>query len=498
MVEKIPAATPAPPPVIEGFVSSLTYEHTALRRALFDLGQSLGKNLWVAEYSEPTLGSRPPLEIVDTLVARVRTARRFLCVLGGERHGTAVRFADHIASVSHLEVEIFQAALLGRPVELFIARGFAPGPRLTALLEILRFALPPRAWRAPLSDARIVAEITALLATPPRDEGDAFRAGRAMRQRLAHRLYWQRGRPAVAGGRSPAIFFLDRAWHEPRARPPDRQFVQSLLEIAAKNSDPEQRLTRYWIVIRELMGAPPDDARYAEYRPLWSQALGRWGGAAGWYGIHGHLFLGSLAALQADAHLRALMRAAGQKLADPFGTMHCDSAIASALVNAASLLPQARERRRLLRAALAEMSAPDPLQLDRPGWWNVRAGVHKCLGDYERAFADSRTSLALQERLGQWNTSVTLADLGELHLLCGRPHDAIAWLRDAIAMMQRADRQPSGFLVDAKLHLSRAYALTGRAEEAATERAEATACATRANLLGHVQALRASDPAACA
>ncbi|HYD84509.1 MAG TPA: hypothetical protein VEA63_10660, partial [Opitutus sp.] len=138
------------------FVSSLTAGHEPLRRDLFELGLELGRYVWVCEHPDcrPDLNPRQetPLTIMDVLLERVRASHIYLLVLGGERHGTALRVGDRESNVSHFEAELFQAALHGKRVELFVRRGFSPGPRLSKLLAILGWALPSTAWRTPMND----------------------------------------------------------------------------------------------------------------------------------------------------------------------------------------------------------------------------------------------------------------------------------------------------------------------------------------------------------
>jgi hypothetical protein len=147
------------------FVSSLTEGHTSLRLDLFELGQELGRYVWVCEHPRcrPDLSGQVPLTIADTLLARVRAARHLIVLLGGHRHGTAIQVDDKASSVSHFEIELFQTALLGKPITVFVAEGFSPGPRLRALLDLIAWALPSAHWRGPLSPKTILFEARQLL-----------------------------------------------------------------------------------------------------------------------------------------------------------------------------------------------------------------------------------------------------------------------------------------------------------------------------------------------
>jgi len=53
------------------------------RGKVYELGQSMGWPIWVAEHSEPSLATRQPEEIIDVCLKKVRDAQLFLCVLEG-------------------------------------------------------------------------------------------------------------------------------------------------------------------------------------------------------------------------------------------------------------------------------------------------------------------------------------------------------------------------------------------------------------------------------
>lgn len=252
------------------FVSSFTEEHRPLRHDLYEIGQALGRYVWVCEHPDcrPDLYGRAPLEICDELIAHVREAEIYVAILGGVRrgaheHGTLINVGDSPSAVSHFEIELFQAALLGKQVELFIAEGFSPGPRLLALLEIVEFALPENAWRAPMSDSDIAREVKRLLCAPKKSNWWLGSRRHELRQRLVTRFYHKRGRAGHA-----RLLFLGGEYE--RNGPTDESLVRKLLAQVESTKDQEHRLARLWLVVRELMAAPPDDDKFAEFRPLWN------------------------------------------------------------------------------------------------------------------------------------------------------------------------------------------------------------------------------------
>src|SRR5438045_9518662 len=89
---------------------------------------------------------------MDCLLENIRKAETVVCLLGcsrrgPEEHGTPIRISEKVSAVSYFEAELFMAALCGKPIELFVAEGFNPGPRLASLLHMLEFALPQDYWR---------------------------------------------------------------------------------------------------------------------------------------------------------------------------------------------------------------------------------------------------------------------------------------------------------------------------------------------------------------
>lgn len=462
------------------FVSSFTEENESLRSDIFEMGQSLERYTWVCESKgcRPDLYGKEPLEICDTLMERVRESQVYIAILGGSRrgvreHGTSVAVGDRLSATSHFEIELFQAALLGKPVELFIAKGFSPGPRLQALLQILNFALPSRNWRVPMADGDIRREIESLLRSKRLLAVNPLgRCRNSLRENLVARFYRERGRPS----RKPLRFLNGEV--ECRSRPPDIDLIQDLLAKARSTPDQERKLSRLWIVLRELMAADPGEPRFAEYLPLWNQALGYWGSAAAWYGLHAHLYLGGLAALQSMADVRARLRERGCLGASQAEVGEPSTAIASALYSIAKLAPRWHDRRALLREALENLgtSTSD----DRRALSNVLAlrgsillrqfRISDAISAYEQA-------LHLREAGGENATRIgeSMSELGFAYMWQGRFWKGRDLMRQGV---DKLGDQRNGFLIRARRKLAVGYALTGCLALARREREEVERMAT--------------------
>src|SRR5690606_18073311 len=72
-------------------------------------------------------------------------------------------------------------------------------------------------------------------------------------------------------------------------------------------------LFRLWAAMRELITSDPAVLADAAVLPLWDRALGLWASQASWIGLHGHLWMGPLAAINTQAaSWRAARRRSGR------------------------------------------------------------------------------------------------------------------------------------------------------------------------------------------
>jgi len=469
------------------FLSSLYTEHKALRAAIFDLGLQEARPVWVAEKSDPALVDREPLEIVDALIDRVRKAKVFICVFGGHRserdHGAPVKVASTPSAVSYFEIEVYQAALLERPIHLFIASGFVPGPRLSALIETLKFALP-ESWRATraMTDEEIIGEVRAIL----RDGGLSSSRRRTPLRRLVQRLddirstLWHRRR-----GHYADLVFLNGEY-ERRAHLPDKDLIENLLKDASRGEvDFERKLARLWIAFRELQAAPFDEPRFAEYRDFWNAILGRWTSAAAWYGLHGHLYMGCLAALNTQAVVREQLRESARPASSTTSTQHPGGPLASAYYSIAKLNLDLVAKRRNFEKALAhvEKSLATREDGDRSGLLAIRGSIHLQLWKVVRAVKDYEEVLRLREAAGEGAGRIgeALSELGYGYIWEGRFFKGREYLEKGVQLLAQSDRKE--FLVRAMEKLSVAYRLTGQRARARETKREAERIAAERRML---------------
>lgn len=469
------------------FLSSLYTEHKELRAAIFDAGLEEARPVWVAEKSDPALVDRAPLDIVDALIDRVRRAEVFICVFGGHRserdHGAPVEVVGSPSAVSYFEIELYQAALLKRPIHLFIASGFVPGPQLSALIETLQFALP-ESWRTtrPMTDDEIIREVRALL----RDRGRPSSLRKSPLRRLAQRLddirstLWHK-----RGGHYADLIFLNGEY-ERRSRLPDKDLIDDLLkDVSRTDVDFERKLARLWIALRELMAAPFGESRYAEYRDLWNAVLGRWTSAAAWYGLHGHLYMGCLAALNTQAVVREQLRENRQSTPSTTSTEHPGGPLASAYYSIAKLNLGVFAKRNNFEKALAhvEKSLAARAHGDRSGLLAIRGSIHLQLWKVVRAVRDYEEVLRLREAAGEGAGRIgeALSELGYGYVWEGRLLKGRDCLEKGVELLAQSGRRE--FLVRAMEKLAAVYRVTGQAAKARETKRDAERIATELRML---------------
>jgi len=314
----------------------------------------LEKPVWVAECNDADRNELASLQkghdmlgVIDLLMARVEQSEQFVCVLAGERtgameHGCPVEVNGAASAVSHFEIELFQAAMHGLRIKLFVMQGFIPGRRLESLLKLLDFALPDWRHQMILSANEIHAEIRLLLSKPiPAADVHAC-------SQFSSALYVARAK----GAASTPLLFLDGFVEEP-FREPNEQIIHDMLTEQEALPQMDRKMGRLWIAAREMMSV---DYKAGKASPdqlvLWENVIRNWNGAASWGGLIAHMFGGVFASLGSLDLIRGHLR--NQRKLDlpedvtkkPFG------AFASAHYSLSKRMPGKHEKDEQLNAAL--------------------------------------------------------------------------------------------------------------------------------------------------
>jgi hypothetical protein len=475
------------------FLSSLVREHGELRRRIYELGRQRGCHIYVDErfHDRGPIADDDHLDITDELIERVRATPLFLCILCGPRHGSPIKVGGRESSVSFFEAELYQAALLQKRVHVFELPGFSPEPRLKAMLDMLRFALPPDRWQTISSHdvdsqaKQVVQTVERLADDAPAQVPTAHR--RSLLRRLVHGLWLLRGAPSEFARGETELFFLDNRFEAPPG-PLQLELVDQLMSDSMKQPDQQRKLTRIWLAVRELMKVPYQDDQFSEFRPLWNHVLGRWASAGSWYSLHGHMYMGCLAAVMSEAAVRDAMRARhGGKPTTP-EEEHPAGPLATAHYSIAQLLTDSRGRawhldraERHINSSLANSGG------DISGLLAIRGSIHWRNRRVFRAVADYKEVLRLRERAHEEAGRIgeAMSELGFGYMFTGRLLRGRSLLKRGVEMLR--SREDTGFLVRALRKSALADFFTGHWLQAYEDRSEARDLAARSKLIDQLK-----------
>ena len=203
-------------------------------------------------------------------------------------------------------------------------------------------------------------------------------------------------------------------------------------------------------------------------------ALDLWAAAAGWYGLHGHLYMGALAAFNSMARVRETLRKTARPAEDPNERRYPGGQLASARYSIAKRL-YGTARADLLKKALddaktAIREGEDPLG----STLSVKAAIHRAMGDINLAVQDFEGVLRRREQAGKeaGPLGIALSNLGYAYLYQRRFWRGRELLEEGVRLLEKNDSR-RGFVARAKNKLAVAYLLTGRPLRAYEEMREA-------------------------
>lgn len=474
----------------KAFLSSLVLENRTLREEIHDLGVRLGRPVYVDEIDKPRkLPSPAPIEVVDELFTRIDESELFICVLSGDRLGANLDLFGQVAHASYWEIELLYAALLGRPAHVFVTHDFVPTPPVEHLLGLLRPALAPASWHGPMNRRQVVDGVKRLVEESAKPAWDVQPG---LPGRLLERLIQAR-EPTPLGGVAERshLLFLGGALTDTTVHA-DLDLVRALLSGANAQPNERRRLAGLWPAIRQLMGAPFARRENEEALPLWNMVLGAWSSAAAWYGLQGHVHLGSLAALNSMVLVREKMRDPDRRSFDPADTRYPGGALGSTRYSIAKRLARSRTRNRMFEAALADVNRSLREGVaDVANTLAVRGSILRqqwrllaALDDYKRVLKLREQEDAPEGQLGE-----ALSELGFGYLLTGRLLKGKRLLVDGVRFLEGGDSRP-GFLVRARRKLAIAEALTGHPLVAREELARAARLAAEHSLRDQTRQIR--------
>ncbi|HEX8621138.1 MAG TPA: hypothetical protein VF718_04140 [Allosphingosinicella sp.] len=357
---------------------------------------------------------------------------------------------------TYLEIEVFFAIALKKPIILFREIGVTLEPPLEQLL-----AVAERSGAVHHEEHIRRAEL-------PRKAVDAYkRVSTSMRSPLA------RFTTFLALGRDPRI---DYRKVEPflygLSLPNDRRKPNLDVhdELFRGGQDPSlslsDRMTRLWLALQELMPFRSDIEDDPELAGRWQGSLDAWGSCASWFGLHSHLAVSPLIAQAERARLFESRPAL--RLPVPYGPL--------------SSARYSMARRQVLgRRRSAEMDrVVDEARMAIASGGGDEAGARSIIGfallqNIRPGAAIEQFQLSLELRKAQGDEGLVgegLADLGLARFLSGHPWKGTELLAEGVDMLGRSDRH--GFHLRTMKKLEYAYWATGRWKQARRIREERT------------------------
>ena len=440
-------------------------EDVPLRRRIIEAEQSdsLPVGLWAYEHFWPE-GSETPEPDADTIVDRcfkgVRECDLFVFLLTG-RHGTGVPYHKNEKKevsilASYLELELFAAAMLKKPILVLHRCNQEPQEELRDAMLLLR--------SQSAADQYVIANERSLysrfMEACKSLAGGTRPAQSQQLTGLAECLSVRRSRRRMDEELlEPRLHFLDGRL------PSNKKVIDSanaekakclLDEVASghRRAGTDMlpmphgaALCRLWAAMRELMDAEDTANRDPSIAPHWDRALGLWADKASWFGLHGHVWMGPLAAVNSQFALRKNMQHE-PVFRNAHGVRELLGGRASAIYSIAHRM--CSKKRKLYHYNQSITLSTQAIERDADAQQGARAIRGHALMQTARlgkicnlwrAKNDFKRSLALREKAGAKPSSIGEAqtDLGLCLVLLGSKRSGLSLLQKGIELLRMDD-----------------------------------------------------------
>jgi len=121
------------------FISSIYWGLEDVRQEIYDWASANGLEAWIFEKSDPLLGQTPPANIERVCLRQVDESVLYIAIFH-QRYGSTTKF--HLANVSLVDLEFFEAFKEGKPILVYILGSFTPEPELEAFIQIISTLVP--------------------------------------------------------------------------------------------------------------------------------------------------------------------------------------------------------------------------------------------------------------------------------------------------------------------------------------------------------------------
>jgi hypothetical protein len=399
--------------------------------------------VWVAEGIRPDLdpaSGADQLEIIDTCLDAIEAAREFLLLDTGE-YGSYLHFRGTPSESSFLELELFQATLLRKPIKYIYVGSSAEQSNLHALVH----SLAPQ-----VSAIKVDSLKEAEKAISTYLDGHAKLPETKRPERLTGSLIQARHGDWTNANLFQEPQFLYGTVCGPTTAKADLDVAEHYLDLAAEHAETNRILSRTWIAIRTLMTTHYSDTRDPRPLALWDRALRSWSKAAAWRGLHGHIWLGNVSALGSLAQVKRALETPFYDPASP-GQGDLYDGLASVYYSLSKKCPRRIGPAMLARsAAYIEEGLETRPREDRGSLLPIRGSINHRQRKFRASASDFAEALDLavgrNESPGQIGFLLTELGFAELFLL--KPRLARQRIDEGLTMMSPDNSSP-GFRVRA-------------------------------------------------
>jgi hypothetical protein len=428
-----------------------------LRRRIIENKSKFPAFIWVYEHFWRQ--GEEPLDadtIIDRCFSGIRDSDLFVFLLTG-RHGSGASYFEDRTFASYLELELFAASMLRKPVLVLHERGHEPDERLRDTMLLLHRAFKSGGYLLDDEDGlyRELHRACVQLAAGTLELG---------KNPIVHLPEWlsiRRCRTSLGEDlEDPKLAFLDgvlkadKASTDPAKAERLLAQVSSGVRIKGGNEGPlphGSALFRVWAAMRELMDMKGTTLSDPATAILWDRAFGLWASKASWFGLHGHVWMGPLAAINSQTGLRETFATspeyrAASDVREPLG------ARASAIYSIAQRMDtRSRKRRHYREVIVLATRAMERDQDAQQGVLSIRGHAlmrTAFLGEVWKlleAAEDFKRCYDIRIRMGASPASVgeALCDFGFARIFTGHVPSGLAMMQEGIDLM-RTDTSVNG------------------------------------------------------
>lgn len=476
------------------FLSSVYFGLEDLREELYLWGKKEGYDIWIFELvktEDEWLKVKAP-STQAILIQEVREADFYIAIFNG-RYGESRN--HHYSDVSYTDLEFFEAFKNDKPIKCYCLEPFEPEYRLKTLLKIVE-NLIPNALSRYQSKRELIESIK-------KDIEEFFRQRK--------RLTLPNIKIASSFDKFTNKCVLDRQIYDDQEGSlklliTEKESIFSAINdfaieteiLSIKKIESYQgQLHKALSIINILSSVPWYKNEHSKYLKLWDMVLSIWDKASAWYGLHGFVYFGKLAANNTSIAIRALIASQGESTnlkkliltsADKTGCKDewvnlysLGGSIASEYYSISQMVFSKKLQEKYLFKAKDWVDVAErTYQMEQD--WNKQANTSSIKGQILLRLGNSSEAIkVLEESLYIRQTyllkdnyvAVGKSNLGYAYLKCGLPQKAEKLLLESLEILEKL--KDKGFCVRTKVKLAEFYFSKREVQKGLRQLAEAEA-----------------------